>query len=186
MSIPFLILMVMMLASAAVAIRARQLISSAIFLAIVSALLSVAIYWLGAPIGAVIELSVGAGLVTVLFVYAVNISGESEEEGSAVVSRWLAAPVVILLAGLLAFYLLPVLAKAVPAVEADLSTMIWEQRALDIQVQIVLIFSGVLGLLGLLAEAKAPLQYPVAEQVAARRQKELEELVSPTMQEELK
>jgi len=184
MSIPFLILVIMLLASAALAIRARQLISSAIFLAIVSALLSVAIYWLGAPIAAVIELSVGAGLVTVLFVYAINISGESAEEGSTVVSRWLAVSLVILLVGLLAFYLLPFLGKGALSVEADLSTVIWEQRALDILVQIVLIFSGVLGLLGLLAEAKAPLQYPVAEQVAARRQKELEELTSPTLQEE--
>jgi hypothetical protein len=40
----------------------------------------------------------------------------------------------------------------------------------------VLIFAGVLGLLGLLAEAKAPLAYPVAEEVAARRERELEEL----------
>jgi uncharacterized MnhB-related membrane protein len=183
MSIPFFILVIMLLVSAAMAIRARQLISSAIFLALVSALLSVAIYWFGAPVAAVVELSVGAGLVTVLFVYAVNISGERVEEGSTVVSKWLALPLVIFLAGMLAFYLLPILEKGIPAAEVDLSTVIWEQRALDILVQIVLIFSGVLGLLGLLAEAKAPLQYPVAEQVAARRQKELEELASPTMQE---
>lgn len=55
---------------------------------------------------------------------------------------------------------------------------------MDVLVQIVLIFSGVLGLLGLLAEAKAPLKYPVAEEVAAKREQELEELYMPNAKEE--
>jgi hypothetical protein len=63
-----------------------------------------------------------------------------------------------------------------PEMQTELAQVIWQQRGLDVLVQVVLIFSGVLGLLGLLAEAKAPLAYPVAEEFAAKRERELEEL----------
>jgi len=184
MSIVFAILAVMMLLFAALAIRAKHLISAAIFLAVVSALVSIAFYWLGSLLAAVIELSVGAGLVTVLFVYAINIAGETGGEYYPLVKKWLAAPLVIIALALLAIYLLPILSPAPQVAETDLPNVIWDQRAVDVLVQIVLIFSGVLGLLGLLAEAKAPLEYPVAEQVAAQRQQELDELTRQTPQEE--
>jgi len=49
-------------------------------------------------------------------------------------------------------------------------------------VQVVLIFAGVLGLLGLLGEVKAPLQYPVAEEVAAQRERELQTLQQQSLE----
>src|SRR5512136_2242428 len=58
------------------AIRARRLLTSAIWLAGVSALISVVFFLYGARQVAVIELSVGAGLVTVLFVFAISIAGD--------------------------------------------------------------------------------------------------------------
>jgi len=56
------------------AIRAKRLIASALWLAVVSALLAVIFYSMGAQLVAVIELSIGAGLVTVLFVFAISIA----------------------------------------------------------------------------------------------------------------
>ena len=53
----------------------------------VSASLAALLYALGAHEVAVIELSVGAGLVTVLFVFAINIAGEEPIEIKALVSR---------------------------------------------------------------------------------------------------
>ena len=55
------------------AIRAVHLLHSAVWLAATSAMLSILFYLLGAPYVAVIELSVGAGLVTVLFIFAIGI-----------------------------------------------------------------------------------------------------------------
>src|SRR5512135_3843744 len=73
-----LILLIVLLASAfaVAAIRARRLLTSAIWLAGVSALVSIVLYLYGAHEVAVIELSVGAGLVTVLFVFAISIAGD--------------------------------------------------------------------------------------------------------------
>jgi NADH:ubiquinone oxidoreductase subunit 6 (subunit J) len=55
------------------AVRARRLLHAALWLAGVSAMASLLIYGLGARQAAVIELSVGAGLVFILFVFAISV-----------------------------------------------------------------------------------------------------------------
>lgn len=155
------------------AIRVKQLIISALWLAGTSAILSVLFYMLGAYQVAVIELSVGAGLVTVLFVFAINVAGEETIPLQPIVPKALAIGLVILIVVLLGLFILPIPPIRPIVIEPSLTLVLWQQRSLDVFVQIVLIFAGVLGLLGLLAEAKAPLKYPVAEEVAARREREL-------------
>jgi NADH:ubiquinone oxidoreductase subunit 6 (subunit J) len=166
-------------------IRARRLIVSALWLAGTSALLSLIFYLLGAYLVAVIELSVGAGLVTVLFVFAISIAGEEGVELRSLVPKALGGVLALLAAILLGWLSLPAGASRPPAVEAGISEMIWQVRGLDILVQVVLIFSGVLGLLGLLAEEKAPLEYPVAEKFAIQRERELEAMQEQTLEKEL-
>ncbi len=78
------------------AIRANQLLSSALWLAGVSALVSIILYRLGAHQIAVIELSVGAGLVTVLFVFAISIAGDDGLTARASLPGWLTVGVVVL------------------------------------------------------------------------------------------
>ena len=71
-----ILIIIGMLLCAVMAVRTQRLLVSALWLAGASALVSLWMYILGAPEVAVIELSVGAGLVTVLFVFAINIAGE--------------------------------------------------------------------------------------------------------------
>ncbi len=164
------------------AMRARKLISSAIWLAGVSAILSVMFYLYGAHQVAVIELSVGAGLVTVLFVFAISISGdEGAGTGPALprpVTILLILAFIVMLAG---FTLRIPMTQAAVGNEEALSDVLWNQRGLDVLVQVVLIFSGVLGMLGLLAEAKAPLEGAVAAEISARRDRELKEMEAQIM-----
>ena len=82
-----ILILVGMLLCAAMAIRAQKLLISALWLAGSSALVALWIYILGAPEIAVIELSVGAGLVTVLFVFAINIAGEGGVSPRVLISR---------------------------------------------------------------------------------------------------
>ncbi len=63
-----------------VAIEIKDLIKSAIALGIASALLAAVFYILGAPFAAVFELSVCAGLVTVLLLSSVSMTEEKEVE----------------------------------------------------------------------------------------------------------
>jgi hypothetical protein len=105
---------------------------------------------------AVIELSVGAGLVTVLFVFAISIAGDEPRPARPVVPPWLSvglAGAVMLLLGWLTLGSVKVV-SAEPA--ESFAAVLWQERGLDVLVQIVLIFAGVLGVLALLAESPEP------------------------------
>lgn len=134
-------------------IRSLRMLHSAIWLAGASALTALMLYMLGAPEVAVIELSVGAGLVTVLFVFAINISGEELQLNHHSIPQtlvWAVLFIVITLAGLLS---LPALNTPFsgPDQATHLQTTLWEDRSLDMLLQILLIFAGVLGVLSLLS-----------------------------------
>lgn len=136
------------------AIRAKRLLASAIWLAAASALVALIFYQMGAREVAVIELSVGAGLVTVLFVYAIGVAGEDAIRAPALVPRPLAWGLVILAALLLGWLALPLAEIHRSEAEPSFAAVLWQQRGLDVLVQVALIFAGVLGILGLLAERR--------------------------------
>jgi len=171
-----MVLLLVSLAFAAQALRARRLLYSALWLAGASAVLATAFYQLGAPMVAVIELSVGAGLVTVLFVFAINVAGEENLAGPSVVPAWIGGTAVLVAMVLIGALALPMPGAAAAAGEGTFAETLWQARGLDVLVQIVLIFAGVLGLLGLLAEASAPLDQPAAHEMAAERQRQLQAL----------
>ena len=172
-----LLLIVVAVVFAVQAIRARGLIASALWLAGVSALTALVLYLYGAHQVAVIELSVGTGLVTVLFVLAINISGDTALDTRMVVPLPLAIGVSVLFVLVLGWLVLAALPVPIPALAAGVfSDVFWQDRGLDVLVQVVLIFSGVLGFLGLLAEVKAPLGGSLAESVTSGRDLELKAL----------
>ena len=145
-----------LLVCAYMAIRAGRLLSSALWLAGASALTSLMMYMLGAPEVAVIELSVGAGLVTILFVFAINIAGDEAIEVKALLPWPLALVLVLVAAGMLVIMAIPGMGIDLPQPQlTGFVRTFWEDRSLDALLQIVLIFAGTLGMLGLLAEAKS-------------------------------
>ena len=144
-----------MLICAIQAIRSEKLLISALWLAGCSVLLALSIGLLGAPEVGVVELSVGAGLVTVIFVFAINIAGEETSIGGPLVPRTLAWGLMGLFAFLLVWLIVPRLPA--PATQSDALPFlraVWEERRLDTVLQVALIFSGVLGSLGLMAERR--------------------------------
>lgn len=143
------------------AIRARQLLPAALWLAGVSAIVAILIYILGAPQVAVIELSVGAGLVTVLFVYAIGVAGEATRDLPSLIPKPLAWSLIILTIASLVWLIWPVQNASPTSEGPSFTDVLWEGRALDVWVQILLVFSGVLGILGLLADRKIAGERPV-------------------------
>lgn len=140
---------------AILSIRSTRLLISSLWLAGVSILVAITLYIFGAHEIAVIELSVGAGLVTVLFVFAIGIAGDEPVRSRSQIPRPLAWGLVSLTFLLLIYSALSLTETRVPSAEPPLEIVFWEARALDVLVQIVIIFSGVLGILGLLAEPKS-------------------------------
>jgi uncharacterized MnhB-related membrane protein len=181
------------LACGVMAVRARRLLSSAVWLAACSAFLAVLLYRLGAYEVAVIELSVGAGLVTVLFVFAINIAGEESIGLPSIIPHGLAwllclAPLAVIALSIpegIGALVVPGLTSSAPPAAATFVNVMWQDRALDVVVQVVLIYAGVLGLLGLLAEKEGPLQHSAAREVAAKRDRDLLTMETAARHEEV-
>ena len=146
------------LISAVLAIREKRLLVAALWLALTSALVAWLMYSLGALEVAVVELSVGAGLVTVLFVFAINIAGDEQAVHHDLVPRRLAWMVVVVCLALLGWMILPSLQleRFLPGASfpegsiEDFRQMVWSGRSLDTLLQVVLIFGGVMAILGFL------------------------------------
>ncbi len=176
MTVLFIVLTAALLIGAFMAFHTKRLITSALWLAGCSAVLSILMYLLGAYAVAVIELSVGAGLVTVLFVFAISIAGDETIEVRAIVPKPIALIVSLVSIVLLGFMTISSLTSLPPAAEASFSDVLWRQRGLDMLVQSGLLFAAVVGLLGLLSEAKVPVKEkqalkakePVVNQPAAK------------------
>lgn len=160
------------------AVRARALLSSAIWLAGVSALEAMLLYHLGAQLLAVVELSVGTGLVTVLLVLTINIAGDSPLNPRLVLPKGLAAGMCLLTVSVLGWMLLRAAPAELDVVHAagSLQEVHWQARGLDVLVQVILIFAGVLGFLGLLADTRAPLDGSLAAAFSLHRERELQVL----------
>jgi uncharacterized MnhB-related membrane protein len=134
------------------AMISRHLLPATLYLACVSALTTVTLYLLGAYEVAVIELSVGAGLVTVLLVYALSIVGEDVADLTSIIPKPFAFLLVAGIGALVVWMAYPLAVHPNVNGKLLLADVLWQQRALDVWVQVALIFSGVMGVLGLLSE----------------------------------
>ncbi len=133
-------------------IQTKNLTQSAMWLAMASALVSWLMYLLGAQLLAVIELSVGAGVVTILLVFAINIVGNEQEIKKPFIPQPLALFIIVSALIMIAGLLLPsdnVLNQFGQSAD-QLSLALWEDRFLDTILQIILIFTCVLGVLSLM------------------------------------
>ena len=135
---------------AVMAVRAIRLLHAALWLAGVSVAVALMLYLVGAHMMAVIELSLSVGLITILLVFAISMVGADSPDrpASYPVNVPFVAAMLLLVVGLT----VPMLAPQGGTAEASFSTIFWQQRQADVLAQITLIFAGVLGLLGLLAE----------------------------------
>lgn len=137
------------------AMRAARLLHAALWLAGVSVSIALMLYQLGAWQVAIIELSVGAGLVTVLFVFAIAVIGDEPAPTRSLIPKPLAALISAAALLLLILFLLPVEPQQTASTEPAFAVVFWENRSLDALLQVMLIFAGVLGVMGLLDDPKS-------------------------------
>jgi hypothetical protein len=89
--------------------------------------------------------------VTVLFVFAITAAGDPAGAAAPVVPMPLAWALIGVSLVLLGGMLVPIAGEAGAPI-APLAQTLWQDRGLDVLAQAVLIFTGVLGVLGLLSE----------------------------------
>lgn len=145
-----LALLVLILICGLGAMRAPRLLNAALWLAAVSGLMAVLFYTVDAWMLAVIELSVGTGLVTVFMVFAITMIGD-EHESSHI--KPLPLTLIFLTLLLLIFATVPFLPDVKQRIAQTFSIILWENRGLDVLLQVALIFAGIIGILGVLRSA---------------------------------
>ncbi|MDD2706508.1 MAG: hypothetical protein PHV34_00745 [Verrucomicrobiae bacterium] len=157
-----LIIMLFMVAAALWAVLARTLLKGSIALAIASAALALLIFRMNGPLAAVFELSVCAGLITVIFISTISLVQPFTPQ--EVAARYAARfkrfwPLLVLLAVVtvicLKCWTFPACGQALPEsadVMALTRDLLWKARQMDLFGQVVMLLAGVFGVVILFKE----------------------------------
>ena len=135
------------------AIVLKDLLKSAIALAVASLLLGIIFFRMNAPYAGVFEISVVAGLITVLFVLTIALTKTDEEVRESRLVNWVFPLVFIAFIVIDALVMKGLLGK-VPALASGAESgsfgeVLWRTRTYDLVGQIAVILAGVFSVLAL-------------------------------------
>jgi NADH-quinone oxidoreductase subunit J len=146
-------LLVAMTAAAVWTVMRGSLLRAVIALALTSIALTAIMFRLGAPIAAVFELSVCAGLITVVFMSTVSLTKpltreETVEYTKDRMKRFWIMPVFMAIAASVLLYITIPLNFTLPAAPTTIQNfreVLWGERQFDLLGQILIILAGVFG-----------------------------------------
>ena len=159
MNLPaIIILLVGLVGSALFCVLLNDLLKASMAMAVSSAVLAIIMFALKADLAAALELSVCAGLITVIFVSAISMTRtRTEEENKAREKerrrRFVFLPVILIVVICAALFIFwPALDSMIiePAAANGLvsgSETLWEKRTVDLLGQVVIVLAGVFGIL---------------------------------------
>jgi NADH-quinone oxidoreductase subunit J len=143
---------------------AKDLLKAAVALAAASVFLSVVLFHHGAWVAAVFELSVCAGLITVLFVSTVSLTKDSDQNEESKITGYLLPAFLLFFVGV-DFFALKWIDRFVPPAKdllkaatgtAGFSAAFWGERTTDVLGQAALILAGVFAILALFKRTAKP------------------------------
>lgn len=148
----YLLLLVLLLLAGIWTVMTLSLLKSAIGLAVASAILALLLFRMDASLAGVFELSVCAGLITVVFISAISLTkpltgAEARARDHSRVKRFIFLPVLIVAVCWTLYILRPHLDLPLPpaGLETDVRQVLWNVRRLDLVGQILIILAGVFG-----------------------------------------
>jgi NADH:ubiquinone oxidoreductase subunit 6 (subunit J) len=135
------------------AIVLKDLLRSAISLAVSSLLLGIVFFRMNAPYAGVFEISVVAGLITVLFILTIALTKAGDEVRESRLVNWV-FPVVFVAFIVIDALVMKGLMGKIPALAAGAESgtfgdVLWRGRTLDLVGQIAVILAGVFAVLAL-------------------------------------
>lgn len=135
------------------AIVLRDLLRSAISLAVASLLLGIVFFRMNAPYAGVFEISVVAGLITVLFILTIALTNTAEEVRESRIVNWV-FPLFFLAFIIIDGLVMKGLLQKIPALPSapesgSFGDVLWKGRTMDLVGQIAVILAGVFSVLAL-------------------------------------
>jgi NADH-quinone oxidoreductase subunit J len=156
-----IVVLFLMALSALWTVMTRSLLRSAIGLALTSAMLTILMFRLHAPLAAVFELSVCSGLISVVFIATISLTQPMSQEKVLQhmkdrLERFWYLPILLVLTGIILSFLNFKFNLILPApeIEKDPRIVLWNQRPLDLLGQIIMLLTGAFGIVILFREAK--------------------------------
>jgi NADH-quinone oxidoreductase subunit J len=147
------ILLIGVVLFSALAVIARDLLKAAISLAVASLCLGLVFFGLGAPYAGVFEISVVAGLITVLFILTIALTKAGGDVREAKLVN-IAFPLFFLVFLVIDALVMRSLLRKIPVLDAPAESgsfgqVLWQQRTFDLIGQIAIILAGVFAVLAL-------------------------------------
>jgi len=140
-------------------IMTRSLIRSAIALALTSVILTIMMFRLDSWLAAAFELSVCAGLISVVFISTISLTEPLTQEEVLQhmkdrLQRFRFLPLLIIVVGLALLFLKVNWNVVMPApeIEGDVRKVLWNIRELDLLGQVIIILAGTFGVVVLFKE----------------------------------
>ncbi len=156
-----LVLLVIMTLSALWSVMTSLFLRATIALALTSVILTIIMFRLGAPLAAVFELSVCAGLISVIFISVISLTQnlplkEQLARRQNRIGRFRYLPLLLLAAAAGLFFVrIPLnLTLPWPGAMPDVRQVMWEARRFDIFGQIMVLLAGAFGVIILFKGSK--------------------------------
>jgi len=153
-----ILILVGLVAAALITVMTARLLVAIIGLAATSAIVSIVLFRMNAPLAAVFELSVGAGLIPAIFLSVIGMTQrltpeEVSERRKAKRRLYWALPVIVILVGValtqVPFAIQP--STAAPVAE-DVRVVLWNLRHMDLLGQIMILLGGSFAMVVLVKE----------------------------------
>lgn len=153
-----ILILVGLVAAALITVMTARLLVAIIGLAATSAIVSIVLFRMNAPLAAVFELSVGAGLIPAIFLSVIGMTQRLTPEAVSLRRQehrrlYWALPVIVILVGvaLTQVHLVLPISTAAP-IGPDVKTVMWDLRRMDLLGQIMILLGGSFAMVVLVKE----------------------------------
>jgi NADH-quinone oxidoreductase subunit J len=156
-----LALLIILIIAALMVVFSSRLLLAAISLAVTSIVVTLLMFKLNSPIAAVFELSICAGLITVIFITTISFVKPVEQEDlreirKKRIKKYVALPIILIIVGVVTKFVIKPMTLSLPAViqETNVANVLWNLRQVDLLGQAIILLVGVFGIVVLFKEGQ--------------------------------
>jgi NADH-quinone oxidoreductase subunit J len=156
-----LAMLIILIIAALMVVFSSRLLLAAISLAVTSIMVTLLMFKLNSPIAAVFELSICAGLITVIFITTISFVKPVAQEdlietNKKRIKKYVALPIILLIVGIVTSFVIKPMVLTLPAViqESNVANVLWNLRQVDLLGQAIILLVGVFGIVVLFKEGQ--------------------------------
>jgi len=156
-----LALLIILIIAALMVVFSSRLLLAAISLAVTSIMMTLLMFKLNSPIAAVFELSICAGLITVIFITTISFVKPVAQEDlietrNKRIKKYVALPIILIIVGVVTSFVIKPMVLMLPAVvqEKNVANVLWNLRQVDLLGQAIILLVGVFGIVVLFKEGQ--------------------------------